>query len=158
VQESAQGDGKETVMKVKSILWPTDFSENAAKALPYVNSLSERYGAEVHVLYVLEEMGPFGAWYGEFDPSQAEALLTLQKEKAEAHLQQICENHLERCPLYVRHTAAGDPASEILKLIEKEKPDMVVMSSRGKKARFSFGSVAEKVVRHSPVPVIMVPG
>ena len=144
-------------MKVKKILWPTDFSENAAKALPYVNSLSELYGAEVHVLYVLEEAGPFGAWYGDFDPSQVDELLKLQKEKAEALLQQICETHLEGCPLYVRHTTSGDPASEILKLIEREKPDMVIMSSRGKKGHFSFGSVAEKVVRHSPVPVLTVP-
>lgn len=145
-------------MKVKKILWPTDFSENAAKALPYVGSLSGLYGAEVHVLYVLEETGPFGAWYGDFEPSQVEALLALQKEKAEGLLQEICETHLEGCPLYIRHTATGDPASEILKLIEKEKPDMVVMSSIGKKGNFSFGSVAEKVVRHSHVPVLTVPG
>lgn len=145
-------------MKVKKILWPTDFSENAARALPFVNSLSELYGAEVHVLYVLEEMGPFGAWYGDFDPSQVDALVKLQREKAEGHLQKICENHLEGCPLYVRHTATGDPASEILKLIDQEKPDMVVLSSRGQKGRFSFGSVAEKIVRHSPVPVLTVPG
>lgn len=145
-------------MKAKRILWPTDFSENAAKALPYVNSLSELYGAEVHVLYVLKEIGPFGAWYGDFEPSQVDALARLQKERAEEHLRQICENHLEGCPLYVRHTAAGDPASEILKLIDEVKPDFVVMSTRGEKARFSFGSVAEKIVRHSPVPVLTVPG
>jgi nucleotide-binding universal stress UspA family protein len=145
-------------MKAKKILWPTDFSENAAKALPYVTSLSELYGAEVHVLYVLEETGPFGAWYGDFDQSQADALLELQKEKAERHLQQICESRLDGCPLYVRHTATGDPASEILKLIENEKPDIVVMSRLGKKGHFSFGSVAEKVVRHSPVPVLTIPG
>jgi nucleotide-binding universal stress UspA family protein len=145
------------VMKVKKILWPTDFSENAAKALPYVNSLSELYGAEVHVLYVLEEIGPFGAWYGDFEPSEVDALLKLQKEKAEGLLREICETHLEGCPLYIRHTATGDPASDILKLIEREKPEMVVMSSRGEKGHFSFGSVAEKVVRHSPVPVLTVP-
>jgi nucleotide-binding universal stress UspA family protein len=144
-------------MKAKKILWPTDFSENAAKALPYVTSLSELYGAEVHVLYVLEETGHFGAWYGDFDQSQADALLELQKEKAEQHLQQICESRLDGCPLYVRHTATGDPASEILKLIENEKPDIVVMSRLGKKGHFSFGSVAEKVVRHSPVPVLTIP-
>ncbi|MBN2033844.1 MAG: universal stress protein [Deltaproteobacteria bacterium] len=144
-------------MKVKKILWPTDFSENAAKALPYVNSLSELYGAEVHVLYVLEEMGPFGAWYGDFDRSQIDALLKLQKDKAEAHLQKICEQSLEGCPLYVRHTGTGDAASEILKLIEKEKPDFVVMSTQGNSGRFSFGSVAEKILRHSPVPVLTIP-
>jgi nucleotide-binding universal stress UspA family protein len=148
---------KELSMKVDKILWPTDFSENSSKALPYVASLSQLYGAAVHVLYVLEEMGPFGAWYGDFDRSQIEALLKLQKEKAEEHLEKICVQNLDGCPLYVRHTATGDPASEILKLIDKEKPDMVVMSSRGKRGYFSLGAVAEKVVRHSPVPVLTVP-
>jgi len=145
------------IIQARKILWPTDFSENAAKALPYVRSLSELYGAEVHVLYVLEEPGSFGAWYGDFDRAQADAILKMQKEKAERHLQEICESHLEGCPLYVRHTAMGDPASEILKLIEKERPDIVVLSMRGKEGRFAFGSVAEKVVRHSPVPVLTIP-
>jgi nucleotide-binding universal stress UspA family protein len=144
-------------MKINKILWPTDFSENSSKALPYVTSLSQLYGAAVHVLYVLEEMGPFGAWYGDFDRSQIEALLKLQKEKAEAHLEKICAQQLDGCPLYVRHTATGDPASEILKLLDKEKPDLVVMSSRGKRGQFSLGSVAGKVVRHSHVPVLTVP-
>lgn len=144
-------------MKLKKILWPTDLSENSYKALPYVTSLSESYGAEVHVFFVLEEMGPFGAWYGDFERSQVDALMRLQKEKAEGRLQEICEQHFEGCPLYVRHTATGDPASEILKLIEKEMPDVVVMSCRGGRGRFSFGSVAEKVVRHSSAPVLTIP-
>lgn len=144
-------------MDVKKILWPTDFSNNASKALPYVSSLSGLYGAEVHVLYVNQEMGPFGAWYGDFDQSRFDEILKLQKEKAEEHLQKICEKHLGGCPLYVRHTAIGDPASRILKLIEEEKPDFVVMARRGTKSHFSFGSVTEKIVRHSPVPVIMIP-
>ncbi len=148
---------KEIIMKVDKILWPTDFSENSSKALPYVESLSQLYGAAVHVLFVLEEMGPFGAWYGDFERSQIETLLKMQEEKAEEHLEKICAQNLNGCPLYVRHTATGDPASEILKLIDKEKPGMVVMSSRGKRGQFFLGSVAEKVVRHSPVPVLTVP-
>ena len=59
-------------MEIKKILWATDLSENAGKALPLVTSLSERYQTEVHVVYVLEELGHFGAWYGEFDRSEIE--------------------------------------------------------------------------------------
>jgi nucleotide-binding universal stress UspA family protein len=39
-------------MEIKKILWPTDFSENAAMALPLVTSLTQKYGAEIHILYV----------------------------------------------------------------------------------------------------------
>jgi nucleotide-binding universal stress UspA family protein len=144
-------------MEIKKILWPTDLSKKAAQALPYVTSLSEKYQAEIHLLYVVEELGQFGAWYGDFDRSHIDKIHETEKKMAEEHLSQICEKHLEGCPLYIRHIATGDPASEVLKLIEKEKVDVVVLASQGRKGHFGFGSVAEKVVKHSPVPVLTVP-
>jgi nucleotide-binding universal stress UspA family protein len=144
-------------MEIKKILWATDLSEHAERAEPFVVSLSEKYGSEVHIVYVLEELGPYGAWYGEYDISEAEKLRAMEKEKAEKQLDDICSSSLSNCPLYVRHIAVGDPASEILKIIEKEKPDLAVLGSKGRKARFSLGSVAEKIVRHAPVAVLTVP-
>jgi nucleotide-binding universal stress UspA family protein len=72
-------------------------------------------------------------------------------------LGQICEKYLDGCPLYIKHVAVGDAAKEILKLIDKEKMDMVVMASHGEKGNFRFGSVAEKVLKHSPAPVTIIP-
>ena len=43
-------------MEVKKLLWPTDFSGSAEKALPFVQSLTEKYGTEIHVLYVIEDI------------------------------------------------------------------------------------------------------
>jgi len=145
------------IMEIKKILWATDLSENAGKALPLVTSLSERYQTEVHVVYVLEEFGHFGAWYGEFDRTEIEKMQELERKKAEEKLDEICTLHLDHCPLYIRHTAVGDPANEILKLVEKERADLVVIASRGRKSHFDFGSVAEKIVRHSPAPVLVIP-
>ena len=48
-------------MKIEKILWPTDFSENAAIDLPYVTMLAQTFGAEIHILYVLKEYVEFGA-------------------------------------------------------------------------------------------------
>lgn len=144
-------------MDVKKILWPTDFSSNADKALPYVASLSDKYQTEVHVLYVIEELAYHEAWYGEFDKSHIEKIQEWEDEKAKERLNQICKKYLKGCPLYVRHVAIGDPAQEILKLVEKQKVDMVVMATHGRKGHFPFGSVTEKVVKHSPVAVVTVP-
>jgi nucleotide-binding universal stress UspA family protein len=145
-------------MEVKKVLWPTDFSENAAKALPYVRSLSENYQTEVHVLYVIQELAHYNEpWYGEFDRSHIDKLHEWEEKTAKKRLDEICENHLQGCPLYIKHIAIGDPGHEILKLIEKEKVDMVVMATHGRKGHFRFGSVAEKVVKNSPVPVITIP-
>ncbi len=144
-------------MDVKKILWPTDFSDNSQQALPYVTSLGEKYQTEVHVLYVIPELANHEPWYGEFDQSHIDKIHDWERKKAEKRLNEICEKYLDGCPLYVRHIAMGDPAEEILKLAGKEKVDMVVMASHGRKGHFHFGSVAEKVVKNSPVPTITVP-
>ena len=144
-------------MELKKILWPTDFSNNSEHALPYVTSLGEKYHTEVHVLYVIPELGNHEPWYGEFDRSHIEKIHEWERKTAEKRLNEVCEKYLVGCPLYIRHIAMGDPAQEILKLVEEEKVDMVVMSSHGRKGHFHFGSVAEKVVKESPVPVVTIP-
>jgi nucleotide-binding universal stress UspA family protein len=145
-------------MEVEKILWPTDFSGSAQKALSYVKSLSEKYQTEVHVLYVIQDLShPDDSWYGEFDRSHIEKIHEWERKTAEKRLNEVCENYLEKCPLYIKHIAIGDPAAEILKLVDKEKIDIIVMSSRGAKNTFRFGSVAEKIVKNSSVPVVTIP-
>jgi nucleotide-binding universal stress UspA family protein len=144
-------------MEMKKVLWPTDLSDNAAVALPYVESLSNKYTTEIHVLYVIEELGYHESWYGDFDKSHIDKIHQWEQGTAQKRLDQICENHLKGCPLFIKHVAIGDPAQEILKYIEKQKPDMVVMATHGRKGHFAFGSVTDKVVKSSPVPVVTVP-
>ena len=144
-------------MELKKILWPTDFSENSEKALPYVTSLSEKFQTEVHVLYVIEELAIHEPWYGEFDRSHIEKIHAWEDKKARERLDEICSKYLKGCPLYIKHVAIGDPAQEILKLVEEEKVDMVVMATHGRKVHFRFGSIAEKVVKNATVPVVTVP-
>jgi nucleotide-binding universal stress UspA family protein len=144
-------------MEVKRVLWPTDFSKNAEKALPYVTSLGEKFQTEVHVLYVIEELAYHEPWYGEFDRSHVDKIHEWEKKTAEKRLNEVCEGYLKGCPLYIRHISIGDPAQEILALIDKEGIDMVVMATHGRRGHFHFGSVAEKVVKASPVPVVTIP-
>lgn len=144
-------------MEITRILWPTDLSGNAEYARPYVQSLSEKYHCEVHVLYVIKDIANHEPWYGEFDEERIDKILEWEKEKAEKRLEQICDNYLQGCPLYIRHTKVGDPAREILNLAEKEQVDLIVMSVKGENAYFGYGSVAEKVSRNAGVPVMSVP-
>ena len=147
----------QTEVEVKKILWPTDFSSSAQKALPYVTSLTMQYGAEIHVLYVIEDIAHHESWYGDFDIAHINKLMQWADKSANKRINQICEKYLEGCPMYIKHIAIGDPAQEILKLIDKEKVDMVVMASKGEKGLFGFGSVTEKVLKNSPVPVTTIP-
>ena len=144
-------------MEMKKILWPTDFSPNSQAALPYVMSLGEQYQTEVHVLYVIPELGLHEPWYGEFDKTHIEKIHEWEEKKAKERLDEICDKYLDGCPLFVKHIAKGDPAEEILKTMEKENVDMVVMASRGRKGHFNFGSVAEAVLKYSTRPVVTIP-
>jgi nucleotide-binding universal stress UspA family protein len=144
-------------MEVNKVLWPTDFSSSAEKALPYVTDITQKYGAEIHVLYVIEDIAHHESWYGDFDRSKVDKLMEWADKSARKRLEQVCEKYLNSCPLYVKHIAVGDPAQEILKLIDKEKVDLVVMASHGAKGNFRFGSVTEKVLKNSPVPVTTIP-
>jgi nucleotide-binding universal stress UspA family protein len=145
----------EIKMEVKKILWHTDFSSSAEKALPYVTSLTQKYQAEIHVLYVIEDIAHHESWYGDFDRTHIDKLMEWADKSANKRLEQICEKYLEGCPLYIKHIAIGDPAQEILKLIDKEKVDMVIMTSHGEQGLFRFGSkgsevLRSKVIKHKP--------
>jgi nucleotide-binding universal stress UspA family protein len=119
--------------------------------------LTQKYGAEIHVLYVIEDIAHHESWYGEFDRSHVDKLMEWADKSAKKRLDQVCEKYLNSCPLYIKHIAIGDPAQEILKLIEKEGVDLVVMASHGAKGDYRFGSVTDKVLRNSPVPVTTIP-
>jgi nucleotide-binding universal stress UspA family protein len=96
-------------------------------------------------------------WYGAFEDKRVKELMEHASKSATRRLSQICEKYLDGCPLYIKHVAVGDPAREILKLIEKEGVDLVIMASHGEKGNFRFGSVAEKVMKNSPAPVTIIP-
>lgn len=140
-------------MEINKILWPTDFSKNSNAALPYVLSLTKKYGAEIHLLYVARDMADYKNWYGELTPPHIEKLHEWEIPHAEKKMQEICEKDLAGCPMFKRHIAVGDPAEEIMNIIEREGVDLVVMATQGRKGRFHFGSVTEKVVKNSTVPV-----
>ena len=143
------------MVKADKILFPCDFSRNSSKILPYVLSIAEKYNSQVYILYVDE----LHEWGGHFIPHPS--IDTLQKEAlkaAEKAMDKICEEQLESCPNFQRKIVSGEPATEILKLIESEDIDMVVMGTHGRKGmeHAIFGSVAENVVKKSPVPVLVL--
>lgn len=144
-------------MEIKKILWPTDFSPNADWALDHVTSLSHLYQAEIHVLHVVANTGAMQSPYGEDARNHSDKVVASGQLTGEKRLEQICSQDLDGCPLYIRHVAVGDPAQEILALIEKEGIDIVVMATQGETDHFQFGGVAEKVMRNSDVPVVMIP-
>ena len=136
------------------ILFPCDLSENAAKILPFLLSICDKYNAQVYLLFVVEDLPLFHplpyitmGWNQEKILADAENAVGL-----------FCKEHLQDCPDFRKLIHSGDPAPAILKTIEAEDIDLVVMGSHGRKGLEDtiFGSVAENVLKQSSVPVLTI--
>jgi nucleotide-binding universal stress UspA family protein len=137
----------------ENVLVPTDGSDPAAAAVEHAIDVAKTYGATVHALYV----GRIGdAPPGLIDSEVADdpggtvgsEALDLVADPAEAAGVEYVE----------RYVAEGPVADAILAYIEDNDVDLVVMGTHGRSGidRFVVGSVAERVVRESPVPVMTV--
>jgi nucleotide-binding universal stress UspA family protein len=144
------------MVEIKKILFPCDLTENSARILPYVVGLAEKYNASIYLLHVVED---FSKWAGFYIPHTPVKEMQEQAFKnAERLMERVCEENLEGCLYFVRVIQAGEPPAEILKFIDSEGIDLVVMGTHGRKGleHAFFGSVAENVVKRSPVPVMVV--
>jgi nucleotide-binding universal stress UspA family protein len=144
------------MVKVEKILFPSELREYSLKILPYVLSMSEKYNSTIYLLHVIEDISKWGGFYIPhipLDTYQREAM-----EAAEKFMDRVCKQHMKECPNFERRVVSGDPAGEILKAIDTEGIDLVIMGTHGYKGleHAIFGSVAEKVIKKSPVPVLVI--
>jgi nucleotide-binding universal stress UspA family protein len=140
----------------KKILFPLDLSESSAKIVPFVKSLASRYDARVHLLFVARVFDYFTSMYVPHPSvSQFEKEVI---EGAEKRLYEFADENFAAVAGTKTQVVAGDPSEEILGYIAAHGLDLVVMGTHGRKGldKVIFGSVAERVVKSSPVPVMVV--
>jgi nucleotide-binding universal stress UspA family protein len=146
--------------ETKKILFPIDLTENSSKILPYVLSVSEKYDSMIYLLHVVPDLRKWAKEYISHTASYASLDMFKKEasEEAEKAMDRVCEEQLQSCPNFQRRIISGDPATEILKAIETEDIDMVIMGTHGRKGleHMILGSVAENVVKKSPVPVLTI--
>jgi len=133
----------------KKILCPIDFDENSIAALDAARDLAVDPDATVFVLHVVRlVLAGF--------PKELHHPYQLTEQAAWARLQDIAREHLEGKVHYELFTKTGDPANVTLRAAEEFSVDSVVMATHGRTGlgHFFLGSVAEKVVRESPRPVL----
>jgi nucleotide-binding universal stress UspA family protein len=144
------------MIKIERILFPTELRAYSTKILPFVISMSEKYNSTIYLLHVVEDFLRWGGFYIphiSLELYQKEAM-----EAAEKLMDEICDQQMQGCSQFERRIRSGDPAGEILKAIDSEAIDMVVMGTHGYKGleHRIFGSVAEKVLQNSSVPVLTI--
>ena len=143
-------------MQIQNILVPFDFSEYSEKACSWAVAMAEKWGAHILLLHVVPRPSYPPTLMGtHFHAADFEAGL---RAEAEEHARAVIEKipH-ERAPIDAR-VMIGEPAWDICKIAEEEQYDMVVMGSHGRTGlgHMLLGSVAERVVRLSPCPVLVV--
>ncbi len=134
----------------EKILVPLDGSACAENVLTKVEELATHLKASIALLQVVYAHAFPGA-----DPTQAEVKVV---KEAEEYLKKL-EERLEAKGFKVdTHVRYGNDAEEILDHAAQKDIDIVAMSTHGRSGvkRFLLGSVAEKVLRHSPKPVFLV--
>lgn len=101
----------------------------------------------IYLLHVLEDLPK---WYRGFYDSRSSMDLYQNKalKKAEVCMEKLCEEQLQNCPNFQKRRVFKNPATDILKTIDSEEIDLVVMGTHGRKGldQTIFGSVAENVV------------
>jgi nucleotide-binding universal stress UspA family protein len=135
----------------KKILVPLDGSELAAKVLPYVVDLAKAHDSQVTLLYV------FYAGESETFPDWIEKELEREKRSCELFLAKAAKD-LEA--LGVKEVKVecleGSPSREIIAYAKDNGMDLIAMATHGKgEVAWVLGSVAEKVVSHATVPVLL---
>ncbi len=143
-------------MEIKSILFPTDFSEGSAEALKYAVEFANRYGAKLYVLHVIYDIAKASGWY--VPHVSMDAIYKDIQEGARKELDNFGVNELGGLKNIERIVQTGVPYQEIMNCAVKNKIDMIIIGTHGRTGidRILFGSTAAQVVRNAPCPVLTV--
>lgn len=145
----------------KNILLPTDNSENSREAFKYAISLAEEYGSTIYVVYVIDISYLEEGYMYESKPLRSPVDLeeNVVKEKTDETEEFIKRNSRDKKELKIEKLIRrGKPFVEIIIAAREKEADLIVMGTHGRTglSHSLMGSVAEKVVRKAPCPVLTV--
>lgn len=145
-----------TVMAIefKHLLVPVDFGTPSQQALEVAVDLGRRFDSRLTLLHVHEVLAYA---YGGMTFATAELLEPIE-EAAREHLDKTLREVKAQIPTSKAILRSGTAAVEILAVIEEQHPDLVVMGTHGRKgvSHALLGSVAERIVRFSTIPVLTI--
>ena len=148
------------MLPFKKILCPTDFSEPSLEALQYGVELALHFVAELHIVHVISPVPPeypypTPPFISGYDLASYQQELTASAENA---LKALVAQKVSPQVRTLATVVTGDPALAIVRMAEQEGVDLIVIATHGQSGwrHFVFGSVAEKVVRLAPCPVLTI--
>jgi nucleotide-binding universal stress UspA family protein len=141
---------------ITKILVPIDTSEVAERAIPWAKTLAGAT-AEIVLMEVIPQASDVRTFCGQVI-GKAETIQAGYQQMAEDQLASAVAKWFEPDDRVHTVVAVGDPGDQILSVAAEHGADLIVMSShgRGSIGRFISGSVADRVVRQAPVPVMII--
>ncbi|MFA4935780.1 MAG: universal stress protein [Candidatus Methanoperedens sp.] len=140
----------------KKILIATDGSEYTKNAVDHGIDLAKNTGAKLHAVYVVDT-----AAFASIPMDAAwESMYELLRQEGDEATKIVADKASAEGLDVEKNTIEGHPAEELIKYAENNSISLIVMGTLGKSGldRFLLGSVAEKVVRNSKIPVLIVRG
>jgi nucleotide-binding universal stress UspA family protein len=142
------------MIAINKILCPVDFFPASDAAVNYATGLARNYNARLHLLHVITPVVA-SAYEYTFAPTD----LTKSLEKAAALEMDKLVNRVKAEGIAVdAEMPLGDVYDEIKNAIATQKPELVVVGTHGRRGveRWFMGSTTEKLMRHSPVPLVTI--
>ena len=145
------------MIDLRRILVPTDFSKFSQTALSYAAAFAEKFGAELYLLHVLQNITQVIPEILPLEPPLTASVAELTSAVQAAFDRVVAENHLHGLPTH-REVREGVPFYEIIRFAREAEIDLIVMGTHGHTglAHVLLGSATEKVVRKAPCPVLTV--
>lgn len=145
------------IPEIKKILMPTDFSPTSERAFEYAAAMAQRFGAALHVIHVVAYPMEVAAWPDAYWV-EITGLRQRLREDAERQIGALLGS-VEGVAV-TTEVLDGNPARMIIEVARKRGCQLIVMGTHGHGgvAHLLLGSVAERVVRTAPCPVLTVSG
>ncbi len=140
----------------EKLLVPIDFSEVAPVLANWVKNLAKKLKAKIYVLYVLEDLSAYEGIY--VDLKTLGELEETLYEGAKKSMEDFMKTHFSDYPEVEPIIERGEVVETIIEVAKEKGVDFIVMGTHGRKGldKILFGSVAEGVVKNSPIPVITI--
>jgi nucleotide-binding universal stress UspA family protein len=143
-------------LSIRRILVPTDLTSVGSKVIDYAVAFANRFGAELILLHVYEAKGSADLSLNVID----DTIMDERRERAEDALRELCAQISETYPHCDMCFRSGTPSEEIMFAARDLDADMIVVSTHKHHwyRQLLDKSDAEKLLRHTPCPVLVVQG
>jgi len=142
--------------EIKKIMVPVDFSENSQKILSTAADFAARFKAELVVVFVVQSFDDYSGFFVPHMPiiQLEEEMVKSAREKMKSFVAETLDDSIPQATAIL----SGDVVEEVNRFAGEQKVDLIIMGTHGYKGldKILFGSVAEKIVKTAPCPVLTI--